>query len=166
MQRITLAVAAIAGLVTGAALVPGLLQADDPAKVAYPEGYRDWSHVKSMLIEPGHALENPFQGIHHVYANPQAKIGLNTGNYPDGAVLVFDLLNYRDGGNAMQEGSRKLVGVMLRDKTRFATTGGWGFEGFAGDSRDQRLVSDGGASCYGCHTQVKDKAFVFSEMRN
>ena len=39
----------------------------DKEKVDYPEGYRQWVHLKSMLIEPGHPLENPFQGIHHVY---------------------------------------------------------------------------------------------------
>ncbi len=63
-------------------------------KVPYPEGYRDWTHVKSMIIEPGHALANPFHGIHHVYANSKALTGLKGGKYSDGAVLVFDLLNY------------------------------------------------------------------------
>lgn len=46
--------------------------------VPFPEGYRNWLHAKSMLIQPGHALENPFQGIHHVYANGKAAKGLKS----------------------------------------------------------------------------------------
>jgi len=28
----------------------------DLALVPYPKGYRGWTHVKSMIIHPGHAL--------------------------------------------------------------------------------------------------------------
>ena len=83
-----------------------------PGKVAYPEGYRQWMHLKSMVIQKGHPLENPFEGIHHVYANPKAEQGLKTGNFKNGSVLVFDLLKAEDAGSALAEGPRKLVGVM------------------------------------------------------
>lgn len=146
-------------------LLAGLVSAGKPADVPYPSGYRNWTHVKSMVIQPGHPLADPFLGIHHVYANDKALQGLKSGNYADGAVLVFDLLNYQDGGKVLTEAERKLVGVMQRDAQKFATTGGWGFDGFAGDSKSQRLVTDGGAGCYACHTQVKDRQFVFSELR-
>lgn len=134
-------------------------------QVAYPEGYRQWTHVKSMVIEKGHPLANPFQGIHHIYANPAAEKGLQSGNFKKGAVLVFDLLTAEDAGSALTEGPRKLVGVMVKDPKRFAATGGWGFEGFAGDSNDQRLVKDGGVGCYQCHTSQEKKDFVFSTYR-
>lgn len=134
--------------------------------VPYPEGYRHWHHVKSMVIQPGHALEDPFGGIHHIYANDPAVQGLKTGDYPDGAVLVFDLLEYQASDNSLIEGTRKLVGVMLRDKARFTATGGWGFEGFAGDSHTQRLTTDGGQSCFGCHAPQESSQYVYSKMRN
>ncbi len=134
-------------------------------KVDYPEGYRQWTHIKSMLIEPGHPLENPFQGLHHVYGNDKALQGLNSGAYPDGSVLVFDLLSYKQGGKAIQEEARKLVGVMVKNKNQFKSTGGWGFEGFAGDSKSKRLVRDGGVGCYNCHTSQTKSGFVFSKMR-
>ncbi len=137
----------------------------ESSKVDFPEGYRQWTHIKSMLIEPGHPLENPFQGLHHVYGNDKAVKGLNTGTYPDGSVLVFDLLNYKQGGKAIQEEARKLVGIMVKDKNQFKSTGGWGFEGFAGDSKSKRLVGDGGVSCYTCHTSQAKSDFVFSKMR-
>lgn len=131
----------------------------------YPEGYRSWFHVKSMVIEPGHPLENPFQGIHHVYANTKAVSGLKTGSYADGSVLVFDLLNYSNKDLTIQEGDRKLVGIMQKDTNKYSTTGGWGFEGFAGNSKTKRLVKDGGKSCYSCHTSEKKTDFVFSQIR-
>jgi len=133
--------------------------------IPYPEGYRNWLHVKSMVIKPGHQLENPFQGIHHVYANSKAAYGLRNGTYSDGAVLVFDLLNYSDKDLTIQEGPRKLLGIMRKDSTKYASTGGWGFEGFAGDSKTERLVKDGGTSCFGCHAPAKASNYVFSQLR-
>jgi len=131
----------------------------------YPEGYRSWFHVKTMLIEPGHPLENPFQGIHHVYANPKAVKGLNTGTYANGAVFAFDLLKYTEKGLTIQEGERKLLGIMHKDSNKYSSTGGWGFEGFAGDSKTKRLVNDGGQSCFACHTSERKNDFVFSQIR-
>lgn len=135
-------------------------------QVGYPTGYQDWSHIKSMVIKPGHPLANPFQGIHHVYANAKAKRGLKSGHYEDGAMFVFDLLQYIEADKTLQESDRKLVGVMKMDKRQFAKTGGWGFEGFAGDSQTKRLVGDGGQSCFACHLSQKDKGYVFTQLRD
>jgi len=138
----------------------------DGEKIPYPNDYRNWSHVKSMVIEPGHPLENPFQGIHHVYGNEKALQGLKNGNYLDGSVLVFDLLNYVEKNNTIQEGSRKLVGVMHKDAKKYAKTGGWGFEGFAANSKTERLTKDGGDSCFSCHSPQKSNDYVFSRFRD
>lgn len=135
-------------------------------KVPYPNNYRNWVHVKSMIIKPGHSLENPFQGIHHIYANEKALQGLKTGKYPDGSVLVFDLLNYLDKDNAIQEGERKLVGVMYKNAKTYANTGGWGFEGFAANSKTERLTNDGGVSCFECHAPQKANDYVYSQLRD
>lgn len=134
--------------------------------IEYPDGYRLWTHVKSMTIHKGHPLENPFQGIHHIYANDLALVGLKNNSFDDGSVLVFDLLKSKDAGNASVEGERVLLGVMVKDSQRFIDTDGWGYEGWGGNSRTKRLVNDGGASCHGCHTQQKDRDFVFSRWRD
>lgn len=151
----------IAGLLCTSSLVA--IAADKG--VPYPEGYRHWLHVKTMLIEPGHALEDPFQGIHHVYANKHAEKGLKEGKYANGSVLVFDLLKYEEKDKTIQEGERKLVGVMVKDDKKYAATGGWGFEGFAGNSKTERLTKDGGKSCYGCHEPQQKSDYVFSKYR-
>ena len=63
--------------------------AADPALAPYPVGYRDWTHVKSMVINPGHPLFDAFGGIHHLYANKKALAGYKSGKFPDGSVIVF-----------------------------------------------------------------------------
>jgi hypothetical protein len=143
--------------------LPSLSQAGD--RVDYPDGYRSWTHIKSMVLHPGHPLENPFKGIHHVYGNDKAVKGTQTGKFKDGSVLVFDLLEYQTQGKASTEGDRVLVGVMVKDSKRYPETGGWGFEGFEGNSHTERLVNDGGQSCFGCHTSQKDHNYVFSRWR-
>jgi len=137
------------------------------AEVPYPEGYRNWRHVKSMVIEKGHPLYESFGGIHHIYANEKAVTGYRTGNWPDGAVIVFDLLEAVHDGNAVVEGPRKVVGVMHRDAKRYKETGGWGFEGFKGDSKTDRAVgAQAVTACFNCHAGQKEKGYVFSAMRD
>jgi hypothetical protein len=136
------------------------------AAVAYPTNYRSWTHVKSMVIEPGHALHASFGGIHHLYANERAMQGYRGGKFPDGAVIVFDLLEAPAEDHAITEGARKVVGVMHRDAKKYAATGGWGFEGFAGDSQTQRVVGDNAATaCFACHQARRGHEYVFSNYR-
>jgi len=154
--------AAICALLATATVVAGTAP-----RVAYPEGYRDWKHVKSMVIQAGHPLFASFGGIHHLYANEKALEGYAGGRFPDGAVIVFDLLEADAADHAVTEGARKLIGVMEKDAARFAATGGWGFEGFAGDSQSERLVGDAAATaCFACHQAQAAQDYVFSAARN
>jgi len=136
----------------------------EKASVAYPTGYRKWAFVKSMVIySDKHPLFAEFGGLHHVYANAEAMRALvKGGTFPDGSVLVLDLLEAKDESGAWVEGSRKLVGVMEKDRARFKATGGWGFEAFKGGSQTERTVTDASAQCFACHQKQKDNDFVFS----
>lgn len=154
-------------LITFLGLLPVTLAAADAPPVPYPQGYRDWHHVKSMVIQAGHPLHGSFGGIHHVYANPKALEGYRSGKFADGAVIIFDLLEAVSADNAITEGKRKVVGVMHRDSKRYADTGGWGFEGFAGDSKTERAVgSKAATACYDCHAPQKERQYVFSALRD
>lgn len=133
--------------------------------IKYPEGYRYWPHVKSLTLHAGHPLENPFKGIHHIYANKSGVKGIKSGKYEDGATIVFDLLENHTANNASSEGRRVLIGVMVKNHSKYKTTGGWGFEAWPGDERIKRLTNDGGKSCFGCHTSQKKNDFVFSKWR-
>lgn len=154
----------LTALLIAASTGPALAAEDE---VAYPAGFRDWHHVKSMVIEPGHPLFEAFGGIHHLYANAKAVEGYKSGRFPDGAVIVFDLLEATRADSAVVEGPRKIVGVMHKDGNKFSATGGWGFEGFAGGDEASRVVrSDAATACFACHTSEKDHDYVFSRLRD
>ncbi len=136
--------------------------------VAYPTGYRDWPHVKSMIVEPGHPLAGLVEGTHHLYANAKA-LRAYRGKRPfaDGAVIVFDLLTTRRGDLAVVEGPRKAVIVMQKDSRRFAATNGWGYQIFGGaDLRQPQLDAAAAASCHACHMSQAPRDYVFSDWRD
>lgn len=158
--KFVISLAVIASIVTGAVI------AATSNAVPYPEGYRKWQHVKSMVIQADHPLYASFGGIHHLYANTKAVEGYRSGKFTEGAVMVFDLLEAHAADNAITEGKRKVLGVMHKDSTKYAATGGWGFEGFAGDSKTERAVGANAATaCFGCHIAQKQHGYVFSEYR-
>jgi hypothetical protein len=154
------AVATIATLaLTGAAM-----SADAP-QVAYPDGYRSWHHVKTMIIEEGHPLYASFGGLHHLYANARAMRGYRKGRFEDGSIIVFDLHEATRSEATITAGPRKVLGVMEKNAARYAATGGWGFEAFKGDSRTERAVgTNAEKACFGCHLSQKPRDYVFSQL--
>jgi hypothetical protein len=155
----TLALATLLGLLAAG------LRGETAGQVAHPAEYRTWTHTKSMLVQKGHFLWPQFGGIHHIYANPKALAALQAhAPFPDGSVFVLDVLAERADLNAILEGPRTLVAVMEKHGTRFAKTGGWGYEVFKGEAR-QRSVADGGAQCHACHKSRRSHDYVFHEWR-
>ncbi len=141
-------------------------QAESP--IQFPAGYRNWTHVKSMVIhDKSHPLFDAFGGIHHVYVNERGVEPLRkgTGSYPDGSIFVFDLLEANPEGGAYLEGKRKVLAVMVKDSTKYSATGGWGFEAFAGGDPTQRAVKDAAKDCFQCHAAQKSNGYVFSRWR-
>lgn len=162
-RRSWLVAMAVAGLG-----LPALWASSDAQEgaVPFPEGYRQWLHVKSMVIhEPQHPLFQAFGGIHHVYVNPVGAAAARTGGpFPEGSVLVFDLLEARAEGGALVEGTRKVLAVM-RKETRRTQTGGWAFEAFREGRPEARMVTDARTQCFGCHQGQQATDYVFSRLR-
>lgn len=135
-------------------------------KVAYPQGYRQWTHVSSTVVGPTSLMYKRYGGIHHIYANDKAMEGYRTGHFPDGAVIVFDLLETKEKAGVMTEGTRRFIDVMEKHSQRFAQTSGWGFEEFTAESKTEpTLTAAAQTSCYNCHMQKKDRDSVFSAFR-
>jgi hypothetical protein len=133
--------------------------------VPYPEGYRGWSHVKSGVISPAHANFATVGGFQHIYANPQAMIGYRTRSFPEGSVIAFDWLEMRDSAGTFSEGRRRQVDVMVKDSVHFATSGGWGFQRFVGDSKTQLAAAPTPQQCFACHQRLKKDGLVLSAYR-
>jgi hypothetical protein len=139
------------------------LGASSPASVAFPDGYRHWTHVRSAIGHPPPG--NPvlrFDGLHHIYANEIAMTGYRTGKFPDGAVLVFDRFGVKSDQRGIEPTERLSIDVMVRDSKRFAPSGGWGFERFSADGKKRLIDEAERQQCIACHRRVEDRAMVFS----
>lgn len=153
-------------LVLGAALVG--LSAWLPSvtdEVAYPEGYREWAHIRSAMIPADHPVLARSAGFTHIYANPQARIGYRTRVFPEGSVIAFDWLTLRDSVGSHFEGPRRQLDVMVKDSARFAATGGWGFVRFVGDSRTEHSTTLLPQQCFACHQRLQKDGLVLSSYR-
>jgi hypothetical protein len=137
------------------------------AEVSYPEGYRSWMHVKSMIITEENAKSDHFVGYHHIYANDKAMQGYQTGKFPNGSVIVADFLEMEKKEGVIEEGNRKFIDVMVKDDTLYKSTGGWGYGEFDSNSKEIRLVTLAQAvtSCFNCHVSKADTDYVFSSYR-
>ena len=131
--------------------------------IKYPSGYRSWTHLKTSIIKQ-HEIK-AFVGISHIYANNKAMDGLKSNNYKKGAIFILDHLDMSISKASIKEGKRLFTGVMIYNPKKFGKTGNWGFESFAGDSKTKRAVKNSTNDCFNCHTQVKNKSYVFSSFR-
>ncbi len=127
------------------------------------EEYRGWNHVKSMVIySESHPLFNPFGGIHHIYANDK---GLKTvkkcssRKFKEGSVLVFVLYKANESNGAFTEGVKKIEAFMVKNSKKYKNTNGWGYFAYM---NGKNIVKNMRKDCHSCHSQVKNKDYVFS----
>lgn len=140
-------------------------QLDERAQ--FPKEFRTWAHVKSVLVGPQSAAFATEGGIHHIYANEKALEGYKTGKFPDGSVIVYDLLETKEADGNTIEASTRRIDVMVRQSELYKTTGGWEYMSFpGGNPADGKLSAERQASCATCHASRKDHDSVFSEFRN
>jgi len=142
------------------------LSAQTSAGTSFPKAFRKWAHVKSVLVGPQSPAFATEGGIHHIYANDKALEGYDSGKFPDGSVIVYDLLETKEVAGNTIEGQTRRVDVMVKESERYAATGGWEFLSFSGnDQTNGKLPAAKQAACAGCHAQKKDHDSVFSEFR-
>ena len=133
---------------------------------SFPKEFRKWAHVKSVLVGPQSSAFATEGGIHHIYANDKALEGYDSGKFPDGSVIVYDLLETKEVAGNTIEGQTRRVDVMIKQSERYASTGGWGFMSFSrNDQTNGNLTAARQATCADCHIHRKDHDFVFSEFR-
>jgi hypothetical protein len=161
-QRRAAARVGASGLLLAAVVV---FAEDTIAPVPFPAEFRKWAVVRSVVVGPEHKNFAKNGGFHHYYANEKAMEGFRTGDFPDGSVVVDERLDVQQQAGATLEGPRKSVAVMNKEATRYQSTGGWGFDVFAGEDRTQGSSGAVRAACFSCHSQRKDHDFLFSEFR-
>jgi len=148
-----------------AAVAAGTLSASMEGGLKIPVGFQHWYLANSML-----ATKEPNQfglvtGNHLIYVN---RVGFarftqgGTAPYPDGTVFVDDVRDFSLVDGVYQQGVRKAIPVMVKDSKKYPSTGGWGFQAWAGGDPAKPIVNDPTKQCFSCHTSRKANDYTFS----
>jgi hypothetical protein len=158
--------AVLAALVALIVAAPG--HADDesaPFVTEMPHGYRDFRWISSA-----HEAGN-LNSLGAVLGNDVAFDAFRDGKlpYPDGTIIAA--LHYK---NVPSDENNKVFGrvqsfvpgaptniqFMVKDSTKYAATGGWGFGNFGADGKPGDAASM--KSCFPCHEKAKATDLVFT----
>jgi hypothetical protein len=159
-------VAAVAGAVASSAPASG--NADEEAApifgIKIPHGYRDWK-----LISVAHE-EGNLNDIRAILGNDIAIAAYREGKlqFPDGTIIARLAWSYVPSeennkvfgrSQSFVAGSATNVQFMVKDSTKYAATGGWGFAQFKDGKPDHEAALK---TCFPCHEPVKARDFVFT----
>jgi hypothetical protein len=129
-----------------------------PGGITVPEGYRDW-----VAVAPSQRDDK--DELRVILGNPAAVAAYRKGTlpFPDGAILAklaWKRVRSAEFDNTWVPGAPQRVEFMVKDSTRFAASGGWGFARFVnGKAADEKTHQ----SCFPCHkANVKGNDFVFT----
>ena len=170
MRRTVLMLAAVGALAGVAAyMAPASGQADGEVApisgVKIPAGYRDW-----RLISVGHE-EGKLNDLRAILGNDVAIKASREGKlpYPDGTIIARLAWSY----DPLAESSKAFgrpqsfvagppkngVQFLVKDSSKYASTGGWGFAQFDDGKPASEAVHN---TCFPCHAIVKARDFVFN----
>ena len=147
--------------------------------VKLPEGYRKWTLISVASVGGGvNDLRAKLGNDVAMKAYREAKLP-----FPDGAIiarLAWNAVTSEENNNAFRplleralgpDGTQKTlaesfvagsptnVQFMIKDSTRYASTGGWGFAQFTDGKPDHGPVLN---TCFSCHSPAKDRDYVFT----
>jgi hypothetical protein len=165
MQRKLLIILGVAGILISSAVVSAKSAGDD---VPFPDGFRNWFVVNSMIVTKDSPISAQIGGMHIIFVNAKGLATLKNGGpfpYPDGTVFADDVHEFSVKDGSYVEGDKKAVPVMVKDAKKYAKTGGWGFQVWAGGDPSKPLVPDTAhavTACFACHTPQKAQDFTFS----
>ena len=145
---------------------PSTMSAAD--EVPFPNGFRDWFVVNSMIVTKDSPIFGQIGGMHLIHVNAKGLPTLKSGGplpYPDGTIFADDVHEFSVKDGAYVEGSKKAIAVMVKDAKKYPTTGGWGFQVWGGGDPSKPLVPDAAhavTACFACHTPQKEQDYTFS----
>jgi hypothetical protein len=175
MKRIAFLLLAVATLACIVAYMPGASgQSDGDSSPIYgvkiPAGYRDWKLIAvNNLLIPGKVDQ-----LRGQFGNDIAFKAFKEGTlpFPDGAIIaavhwnrVPSEFNNKvlgpafPGAQSLVVASRANVQFMVKDSTKYAATGGWGFADFTGEKPGDKALHE---TCFPCHIPAKDHDYVFT----
>jgi hypothetical protein len=139
------------------------MSADAAGDLKRPTGYRHWFHVNTMVVDKASPLFAVLGGMHNVHVNSVGEAALKKGGpYPNGTMFLTDLHDFAVVDGAYVEGALKGLALMEKDSKKYASTGGWGFQFWAGGDPKKPIVTDAVKQCFECHQPKKAQDYVYS----
>ncbi|MEZ5356866.1 MAG: cytochrome P460 family protein [Bryobacteraceae bacterium] len=140
-------------------------------KLRQPDGYRRWVYAGTPITPNDmNAGKAAFPEFHAVYIDPSAYDHYaKTGQFPDGAVIVKELLSVgakkATSGNGYFMGEFTGLEVAIKDSTRFRDEpGNWAFFSFGHKYPLQKQsAAQATTSCNACHGANAGDDFVFTQ---
>ena len=137
-------------------------------RIAFPNGFRNWFVVNSMIVTKDSPISDQLGGMHIIYVNAKGLPTLKKSGplpYPDGTIFADDVHEFSIKEGSYVEGDKKAVALMIKNAKLYPTTGGWGFQVWAGGDPSKPLVPDTAhaiQACFACHTPQKSHDYTFS----
>ena len=174
----------VALLVCAVAIADDALQStyetivDESGNISLPDGFRrdwaflgTWSIAKEDVETSSAASGHGAAGLHNVYTQ-RATIDhfRETGRFPDGAVIIKELLKAETATMTTGTVSRgtEVEGwfVMVRDtKGRFPSNplwgDGWGWSLFGADQPESTVTTNYKTECIGCHIPARKDDWIY-----
>lgn len=149
---------------------PKLVEAEPVLRVPAVDYRRDWVQLGIYSV----LADNPADGakkIHAVYTAPE-NVGayLETGTFPDGAVLVKDVWHAKSAelttGTVSYEDTLEGRFVLVKDRSGKLGSGprfgdGWGWTFFPRDETARTSTTDYKADCLDCHEPARQTDLVY-----
>jgi hypothetical protein len=106
-------------------------------------------------------------GVHLIYVNAAGLDRLKRGGstpYPDGTMFSDDVRDYSAAdGVYVQGATRKAITLMVKNSKKYASTGGWGFQAWAGGDPTKPIATDSVKQCFNCRVPQKAQDYTFSK---
>ena len=144
---------------------------DDKGNISIPKDFRSWQFLGSWGVATDENNQVGSKGFHNVYTQPETASAFRaTGRFPDGAVLVKELLKAKTDSMTTGEISyaTETEGwfIMIKDaEGRFKDNklwgDGWGWALFKADNPDNTVTKDYRADCLACHQPAKMDDWVY-----
>ncbi len=152
----------LAAVVSALTIATADAEAPPPAAAEKPVygKYKDW-----QLLGVSHRLDKKF--VRAIVGNDVAIDAARSGKtmpWPDGAIIAklsWKEQTHPNWPQAIVPGEFVGAEAMIKDSKKFPETGGWGFGRWEGNT----LVmndKEKSATCFACHTPMKDHDYVYT----
>ena len=144
---------------------------DEKGDITIPKDFRSWQFLGTWAVATDEDDEVGSKGFHNVYTQPETVSAFrSTGKFPDGAVLVKELLtattNTMTTGEVSHATETEGWFIMIKDtQGRFKGNplwgDGWGWALFNADGPATTVTEDYKDDCISCHVPAQKDDWIY-----